>query len=91
MNKKYLGKDNPTDVIAFVLPADSPGKKSLEMVISADTAKRNASIFKNSLDYELRLYVVHGILHALGFNDNTSRKRLFMQARAERILDYVYS
>jgi len=90
MNRQYLRKNNPTDVIAFVLP-EGRGKISLEMAISADTAKRNTKIYKSTLDWELSLYAVHGVLHALGYNDNTLRKRQLMQLRAEKILEHVYS
>jgi probable rRNA maturation factor len=78
LNRRFLGKDSPTDVLAF---SYGPGKKELsaDIAVSADTAWRNAKIFGNSLHKELDLYVVHGLLHLLGYGDRTKRQRRAMQ------------
>ncbi len=75
-NLLYLGENCPTDVIAF----------DVSIAISADTAVRNAKIYQTSPIYELYLYVAHGILHILGYDDNTKVKQRTMQAKAEKIL-----
>lgn len=41
-----------------------------DVIISVDAARSNAAVFKTSLEYELVLYVIHGILHLLGFDDH---------------------
>jgi len=87
LNLKYLGKNNPTDVIAFdVAEPKRPDKLFADIVISADRAISNAKIFKTSPLYELYLYVVHGMLHLLGYNDKDARQRQIMKDRASRIL-----
>jgi len=85
LNLLYLGKNLATDVIAFDLSADKK-KIFADIAISADTAKRNAKIFHTSPLYELYLYVAHGILHILGYDDGTKIKQRIMQAKAEKIL-----
>ena len=96
LNLFYLGRYCTTDVISFDI---LNRKKELvaDIAISTDTAARNAKIFKTSCQYELYLYLVHGILHLLGYDDNTIRKRDLMQKKTQTILSklkigatYVY-
>jgi probable rRNA maturation factor len=87
LNLKYLGKNNSTDVLAFDISA--AGKKAdflAEIVISSDTAIRNATIYKTTPKNELYLYAAHGALHLAGFNDADRRSRMVMQRKAERII-----
>ena len=81
----YLGCDSPTDVIAFDL-SDKGGELSADLAISTDTAIRNARIFKTCAAYEVYLYVIHGILHLLGFRDSTVRQRKSMERKTTQIL-----
>jgi probable rRNA maturation factor len=85
LNLMYLGKYSPTDVMSFDISRD---KKQIlaDVVVSTDTALRNAKIFKTSSQYELYLYVVHGVLHLLGYDDNTLRKRKIMEEKTSQIL-----
>jgi rRNA maturation RNase YbeY len=85
LNLLYLGRYEPTDVIAFDL---SGGKKeiSADIAVSADTAIRNAKIYRTSKLYELNLYVTHGILHFLGYDDKTAKQRKAMEIKAAQIL-----
>lgn len=84
LNAKYLKKNRPTDVIAFSLG----DKKSLcaDIVVSTDTASRQAKIFNTSPSYELYLYIVHGVLHVLGYDDKTTKQSQLMQKKSIRIL-----
>ena len=77
MNLEFLHRDQPTDVLAF---------ESGEIVVSSDTAIRNARIFKTKPLYELYLYVVHGVLHIIGYDDRTKKQRERMQKKADDIL-----
>lgn len=85
LNLKYLRHNNPTDVISFDMSLD---KKNLlaDIAVSSDTAIRNAGVFKTSPNYELYLYVVHGVLHLIGFNDHNAPGRKLMDKRAHAIL-----
>ena len=73
-----------TDVIAF----DSSKKKNLiaDIAISADTAVRNAKIYNSTPLDELYLYVIHGLLHIIGYKDNKASNRKIMDAKAKNIL-----
>jgi probable rRNA maturation factor len=85
LNLMYLAKNTPTDVIAF---DNSSNKKILlgDIAISTDTAIRNARIFKTSNFHEIYLYVIHGVLHLLGYDDTSKKDRLIMQKREEFLL-----
>jgi probable rRNA maturation factor len=82
LNAEFHAKDEPTDVLAFDLNA--PGEKtkiSADIAISADAAVENSSIFGTTVDRELELYAIHGILHLLGYDDRTAKKRAVMQRK----------
>lgn len=85
LNLAYLGKNSPTDVISF---DNSINKNKIfaDIVISVDTASRNARIFRTTPLYELYLYVVHGLLHILGYDDKRKKDRLDMHKKQEYLL-----
>ncbi|MFH0858666.1 MAG: rRNA maturation RNase YbeY [Candidatus Omnitrophota bacterium] len=85
LNFKYLDKNRPTDVLAFDL-SRGKGDITCEIVVSTDAAFYNSRIYKTSPVYETYLYVVHGLLHILGFDDRAEIERKFMQKKAEKIL-----
>lgn len=91
LNFKYLDHDFPTDVLAFDLSGDAAGKKQLEgeIYVSAPTAARQARAFGMTVDEELLLYMVHGILHLSGYDDHTAPGRKKMRAEEQRILNAV--
>ncbi|MEP7014953.1 MAG: rRNA maturation RNase YbeY [Verrucomicrobiota bacterium] len=80
LHRRFLNQSGPTDVLTF---------KHGEIFISAETARRNARAFRNSLAGELRLYVVHGLLHLHGFDDRTQVDARAMEARQRKILGSV--
>ena len=85
MNERWLGHEGPTDSLAFPLDGD-PGPDGLrgEVVASAETALREARARGLDPRGELLLYVAHGVLHLLGWEDDTPRSRAAMNARARR-------
>lgn len=83
-NLQYLGRCYPTDVLAFNL-SDNKKNISADILISTDKAVSNARIFKTTPVYELYLYLVHGILHILGYDDKNIRKQKIMRKRQEYI------
>jgi probable rRNA maturation factor len=87
LNEEWLGHAGPTDSIAFSY-ADDPGPDGLrgEVVASAETALREANARGLSARHELLLYVAHGTLHLLGWDDDTPARRRTMNARAAGIL-----
>jgi len=65
LNKKFRKIDKATDVLSFEMNEDSILG---DVVISKETAKRNAKRFKVSLNDEIKRLVIHGILHLLGYD-----------------------
>jgi len=101
LNRTHLGHDYPTDVLSFLLecrletaadlnpPADRPGsgrRLDGEIVVSADTARREAVRFGWPAGHELLLYVVHGTLHLCGYVDSPDEERERMRRREVEIL-----
>ncbi len=86
VNRIYLGKDCPTDVIAFDL---SGGRTSLygDIIVSAETACACAREFRTAPAYELYLYIIHGVLHVLGYDDRTKQQRARMHKRELQLLN----
>jgi probable rRNA maturation factor len=85
LNRQYLEHDSPTDVLSFLLesgPADVEG----EVIVSADTAARRAAEFGWTGDDELLLYVIHGTLHLVGYDDKTDQERTKMRSAERRYL-----
>lgn len=77
LHRRFMSISGPTDVITF---------QHGEIFISVDTAKRQAKQFQTSIGDELRLYLVHGLLHLHRFDDHTTRDAKRMAATQERIL-----
>ena len=82
LHRDHSGLDTPTDVLSFPLDG-SPGGMLGEVVASAETARREARSRGHAPGDELLLYVVHGVLHLLGFDDHAPAARKKMRA-AER-------
>jgi probable rRNA maturation factor len=78
LHERYLGVAGPTDVLSF---------PHGEIVVSADTACREARARGLPPVAELVLYVVHGALHLAGFGDGTPRERGRMRKEERRVLD----
>jgi len=82
LNLKYLGKNNPTDVIVFDTAEPKTEEKIFaDIVISTDRAIYNAATFKTTPLFELYLYVIHGVLHILGYDDRNNKDKLIMRKR----------
>jgi probable rRNA maturation factor len=77
LHRQFLGQSGPTDVLTF---------RHGEIFISVETARRHARRFGNSLAQELRLYVVHGLLHLHGFSDRGKSETRKMKMIQQRIL-----
>jgi len=84
LHHDHLGLDSATDVLAF--PFAGAGGLLGEVVASADTAWREARARGVRPADELLLYVVHGVLHLLGFDDHAPADRKRMRAAERRAL-----
>ena len=98
VNRDHLDHDYPTDVISFLFEeevvgddGDSPlrgtGKRiEGEVLVSGDTAVREAAKFGWSAEDELALYLVHGLLHLCGYDDLTDEEQPIMRSRERAVL-----
>ena len=87
LNRDYRGMDKPTDVLSFAQQeADGPASGVLgDLIISLETAQRQAQERDHSLASEVRILMVHGLLHLLGYDHITPEDRSEM-AQAEQAL-----
>lgn len=70
LNRRFLQHDYPTDVLSFVLEEDADAIEG-EIVVSGDTAADSAADYGWRAEDELLLYVIHGALHLVGYDDKT--------------------
>lgn len=77
LHRRFMDDPTPTDVITF---------DHGEIFVSTDTAKRQARQYRTTIAHELRLYLVHGLLHLAGFDDKTAAGAQEMKRLQERIV-----
>ena len=87
VNCEFHDSDEPTDVLAFALGAGGTDGFDGEVIVSLDTARREAAAHGVEPAAELMLYAVHGVLHLLGYDDHTLADARRMHARAVAILE----
>ena len=91
LNKQYRQKDAPTDVLSFPLDEDttggSPTDDSLgQIVISLETAARQAHEQGHSFEHELKFLFAHGLLHLLGYDHQNPEDEKIMFAKTDELL-----
>lgn len=94
-NLRYKGKNKSTDVLAFSQLEGKrlPGIKTVslgDVIISVDDARLQAPAFGNSFLKELILYMVHGVLHLLGHDDEKPGPRKRMRREEVRIMKLIH-
>ena len=83
LNRKFRGLDKPTDVLSFpALPGAKDGIAG-EVAISADIAAQNARRLRHKLADEIKILVLHGVLHLAGYDHEHDKGQM---ARRERQL-----
>ncbi len=81
LNQRFLNHNGPTDVITFPLSEPDDPELSGEILISAETAAREAAARGLNPTHELSLYLIHGLLHLCGHDDHdeSDRRRMFQR------------
>lgn len=88
LNREHLGHDYVTDVLSFDL-SDEPGHIDGEIYVDLDTAAERHEEFGASFAEEARRYVVHGVLHLVGYDDRDDDERATMRRLEDRFLAAV--
>ena len=73
LNREYRGKDKATDVLSFPAADELAGLHGGDLAISLDTAKRQAEEHGHTLRDEVRVLLLHGLLHLSGMDHETDR------------------
>jgi probable rRNA maturation factor len=94
LNKRFLNHDYPTDVLSFLLSEGSRASGTEqglvgEIIISVETAERNAKRFRQTLESELLRLAIHGTLHLLGYDDATNSQRRAVRRKERQYLRSV--
>ena len=93
LNRDYRGKDKPTDVLSFaqregeIAFADDPVLG--DVIISIDTAAKQAVSRGHGLFQEIKVLLVHGILHLLGYDHEQDDEAEIMEAKERQILSKI--
>jgi probable rRNA maturation factor len=91
LNREHRGKDRATDVLSFPMfeggGASQPGVERMlgDVVISVDTARRQAAEYDAPLQRELYRLLIHGLLHVMGHDHEHPRERAEMEAQERRL------
>lgn len=98
LNREYRGMDKPTDVLSFALDEDCDDCDEPELldgpeehlfgdiIISAETALRQAEEYGHGLEREMTYLAVHGMFHLLGYDHMTDEEKAEMRAKEEAAL-----
>jgi probable rRNA maturation factor len=94
LNRTFRGHDKPTDVLSFPLvePGDAfAGAERLlgDIVISVDTALRQAAAYDAPLNREVQRLLIHGVLHLLGHDHLEAVERAAMETEERRLADAI--
>jgi len=90
-NEKYRNKKGPTDVLAFsyLEGTEIPGDEDIigDVIISAETANTQAKERKVSIEDEMQFLYVHGLLHLLGYDHDTPKRKKEMFELTDEIME----
>jgi len=93
LNHKYRGIDKPTDVLSFSLqegddksPEVESDKLLGDIIVSVETAQRQADTLNHSIEKELTVLLIHGLLHLTGYDHDEDKDYKIMRGKENKIL-----
>jgi probable rRNA maturation factor len=92
LNREYRGVDQPTDVLAFPMESESGAREDPalgDIVISLERAREQARQFKHPIRREVALLAVHGLLHLLGYEDDSEAGASAMWSKQKQLLERI--
>ncbi len=94
LHQTWMSVDGPTDVLSFPqdsIHSDIQAEGTLgDVVVSVDTAMRQAAEHGHSLRHEVMLLAVHGTLHLLGYDDSSAASRKIMRLKEKRYVPEAF-
>ncbi len=91
LNNQFLNSKSTTDCLSFDLSDEEvpQSPKLLELIVNGEMAVRQANLRGHSSEAELALYITHGLLHHLGFDDSTESQARKMHDMEDEILQQL--
>jgi len=91
LNNQFLNSKSATDCLSFDLSDDEVPQppKLFELIVNGEMAVREANLRGHSSEAELALYITHGLLHNLGFDDSTESQARKMHDMEDEILQQL--
>ncbi len=92
LNRDYRGRDRATDVLSFGLdaaPQEAVERLLGDVVISVDTARKQAAQYDAPLQREIYRLLIHGLLHLMGHDHDAVAERRAMQREERRLADAI--
>ena len=86
VHQQFLNKNTTTDVISFDLSDEFETAKNFQIIVNAEMANRQATKRGHNSEAELALYITHGMLHQLGYNDLEPEQARLMHEKEDAIL-----
>ena len=86
LNREFLNSRAATDCLSFDLSDDKKGLKIFDLIVNGEMAARQANLRGHSSEAELALYITHGLLHNLGFDDSAKSQARKMHETEDEIL-----
>jgi len=94
LNNKYRGIDKPTDVLSFSIqegvdksPVVESEKLLGDIIVSVETAKRQADTLNHSIEKELTVLLIHSLLHLTGYDHEKDQDYKIMREKEGKILE----
>ncbi len=90
LNRKYRGKDEPTDVLSFPVDSESPevDEKLLgDIVISTEKIIEQAEEYGHSVNREMIYLLVHSIFHLMGYDHMDENNKRIMRRKEEQVME----
>jgi len=86
---RHCGEPGTTDVITFDLADGSGDELDADLLVCLDEAERQAGVRGIRVEHEVLLYVVHGVMHCLGYDDHDEASAGAMHAAEDRVLSRI--
>ena len=86
LNHRFRGKNKPTDVLSFPASTQAKNRERVagDIAISIDTARRQSAACGHSLETEIKVLILHGLLHLAGFDHETDLGQMHRRERQLR-------